>query len=336
MAEPGGGRLPLHPRRRPAPGGTPRRGRDRLRGSHLAGSDRCAVPARSRRGSSLPEQGCRGGLRLPRGRSSGSRRTAGPRRPGCEPGERSASSPRGPASSVRRWRWPLPTPTPISTLASLSRLRGRRKTPSTPCGEPPTLAPSDASARVELGSSLHDLGRHAEAHSAFGEALGLDSRCLDARPRLRAAHEASSIAALKEGIRSEVAKSRHGSRWALRPVVALMERLPSLPGGAAAVLTVVLLVLATYVTARVFGPYWNHYTFKDEIVEIGHAPLRDDMEIRSRIFEAAERHHLWRATSRRGSSPSRRARPGGGSRAATRSRWHSCPVSSRTCGSAST
>lgn len=156
------------------------------------------------------------------------------------------------------------------------------------------LAPSDAPARVELGISLHDLVRHAEAYSAFGEALRLDSRCLDARPRLRAAYEASSIAALKEGMRSEVARSRHRSRWALRPVVALMERLPSLPSGAAGVLTVVLLVSATYVTARVFGPYWNHYTFKDEIVEIGHAPLRDDMEIRSRILEAAERHHLAR------------------------------------------
>lgn len=156
------------------------------------------------------------------------------------------------------------------------------------------LAPSDASARVELGSSLHDLGRHAEAHSAFGEALLFDSRCLDARPHLRAAHEASSIATLKEGIRSEVAKSRHRSRWALHPVVALMERLPSFPSGVAAVLTVVLLASATYVTARVFGPYWNHYTFKDEIAAIGHAPLRDDMEIRSRILEAAERHHLAR------------------------------------------
>ena len=76
-----------------------------------------------------------------------------------------------------------------------------------------TLAPSDALARAELGVALHDLGRHAEAHSAFGEALRLDARCLDARPRLRAAHEASSMAELKEGIQNDVARSGSASSW---------------------------------------------------------------------------------------------------------------------------
>jgi Flp pilus assembly protein TadD len=156
------------------------------------------------------------------------------------------------------------------------------------------LAPGDARARADLGASLHDLGRHAEAYDSFGEALRIDARCLDGRPRLAAAYEASSIATLKEGIRSEVVRSRRPARWALRPVVAVMQRMPSLPGGLAAVLTMTLLGLATYVTARVFGPYWNHYTFRDEIAAIGHAPLRDDMEIRSRILDAAERHHLAR------------------------------------------
>jgi Flp pilus assembly protein TadD len=157
-----------------------------------------------------------------------------------------------------------------------------------------TLAPSDAWPRAELGVALHDLARHAEAHSAFGEALRLDPRCLDAQPRLRTAYEASSMAALKEGIRSDVARSRSASGWALRPLVVVMERLPSFPRGLGTALTIVLLGLATYVTVRMFGPYWNHYTFRDEIAEIGHAPLRDDTEIRSRILEAAERHHLAR------------------------------------------
>jgi len=159
--------------------------------------------------------------------------------------------------------------------------------------EAAALAPGDAGPRAELGGLLHDRGRDPEAYAAFSEARQLDPRCLEDRPRLKAAYEASTVASLKEGIRSEiVGSSRRSARWALRPLAAVMELLPGIPTGALGLATVALLALSAWVTLRLFVPYWNHYTFKDEISEIGHAAIRDDTEIRARVFAAAERHHL--------------------------------------------
>jgi Flp pilus assembly protein TadD len=163
-----------------------------------------------------------------------------------------------------------------------------------PLRQAATLAPGDALARAELGGALHALGRDVEAYATFGEALRLDPRCLDSEPRLRAARDASAIVAMKEGIREDLAGTRSPWSWALRPVVLLFERLPSLPSGLGRVLSLGFLCLVLYVTARLVPPYWNHYSLMDEVARIAHAPLRDDTEIRARVMAAAEERHLGR------------------------------------------
>lgn len=171
---------------------------------------------------------------------------------------------------------------------------GRPEDALTPLRKATTLRPGDVVAHVELGGVLHGLGRHQEAHAAFGEALRIDSRCLEALPHWKAAHDSSAVAVLKEGMRGDLAAAGSPSRLLLRPVVAVVERLPDLPRGLAAALSVASLVVATYVTARLVPPYWSHYALKDDIAVIGHAAVRDDTQIRARVMEAAERHHLER------------------------------------------
>ncbi len=156
------------------------------------------------------------------------------------------------------------------------------------------LAPGDALARAELGGALHLLGRHVEAHATFGEVLRLNPRCLDSRQCLKAAYDASSIAALKEGMRDDLPQTRSSGSWALRPIVVLAERLPSLPVGLGRALSLGLLCLVIYITIRLVPPFWNHYALEDDVAEIGHAPLRDDTEIRARVLAAAERRHIGR------------------------------------------
>jgi Flp pilus assembly protein TadD len=163
-----------------------------------------------------------------------------------------------------------------------------------PLRQTATLAPGDALARAELAGALHELGRDVEAYTTFGEALRLDPHCLDSEHRLKAARDAASIVAMKEGIREELASTRSPSSWALRPVVLLFERLPSLPTGLGRVLSLGFLCLVLYVTARLVPPYWDHYALKDEVARIAHAPVRDDTEIRARVLAAAEERHLGR------------------------------------------
>lgn len=68
---------------------------------------------------------------------------------------------------------------------------GRAEEAMTPLQESARLRPEDARPQVLLGLALVALERHAEAVSAFEEALRLDPTALDERPAARAALEAA-------------------------------------------------------------------------------------------------------------------------------------------------
>jgi Flp pilus assembly protein TadD len=155
------------------------------------------------------------------------------------------------------------------------------------------IAPEDAEVCAHLGAALRATDQNAEAREAFGRALRASPRLLDEHPRLREAYEAAAAETLRQRVRSEVAQPR--SRWpslGLRAVAAVADSTRTLPRRLAALGALVLLAATAHATLRIASSYISYYGLRDEVAEIGLAPVRDDTAIRERLMRAVVKRHL--------------------------------------------
>ena len=155
------------------------------------------------------------------------------------------------------------------------------------------LAPEDPEVCAHLGAALRATDHNAEAREAFGRALRVSPRLLEEHPRLREAYEAAAAETLRQQVRSEVAQPR--SRWpslVLRSVAAVADATRTLPRRLSALAGLVLLGAVVHATVRLASSYISYYGLRDEVGEIGLAPVRDDAAIRERLMHAVGKRHL--------------------------------------------
>lgn len=173
-----------------------------------------------------------------------------------------------------------------------------RATEALECFEQTLAAdPNDAEAQMDAGDALFALGRNEEADAAYGRGLMAD-------PKLAASRASSSearLAILLERVRAEVKTEPTPGRRVTDSVLAgldvatdMLRRLGGLPRSRGLAKGLALIVAAIVVHAAwvVVPAYFRHYSFKDDVAQIGRASVRDDREVLERLMHAVREHGL--------------------------------------------
>ena len=162
-----------------------------------------------------------------------------------------------------------------------------------------TLAvdPNDAEAQMDAGDALFALGRNEEADAAYGRGLMAD-------PKLAASRASSSearLAILLERVRAEVKTEPTPGRRVTDTVLAgldvatdTLRRLARVPRSSGLARILVLIVAAVLVHAAwvAVPAYFRHYSFTDDVAQIGRAAVKDDRQVLERLMHAVREHGL--------------------------------------------